>query len=54
MKTLKLPIIFRPKEGRTYQRMIADLEYRATALWENLVPNPDPLSESRKGPLRLA
>ena len=53
--TSKLPVLFRPK-GRpgTYQRMIADLEYRATALWENLIPNTDPLSESRKGPLRLA
>ncbi|HPK42631.1 MAG TPA: nucleotidyltransferase family protein [Synergistales bacterium] len=55
MKTSsKLPVLFRPK-GRpgTYQRMIADLEYRATALWESLVPNPEPLSESKKGPLRL-
>lgn len=50
----RLPIIFHPKgKPRTYQRMIADLEYRATALWENLVPNPELLSETRKGPIRL-
>jgi predicted nucleotidyltransferase len=50
----RLPIIFHPKgKPRTYQRMIADLEYRTTALWENLVPNPELLSETRKGPIKL-
>ena len=49
----RLPVVTRPK-GRpgTYQRMIADLEYRATSIWENLVQSPEPFSESGNLPVR--
>jgi predicted nucleotidyltransferase len=52
-ETALLPIVFRPR-GRpgTYQRKIADLEYRASFIWENIVSSPDPGRESGKPPVR--
>ncbi|HCP07664.1 MAG TPA: nucleotidyltransferase, partial [Synergistaceae bacterium] len=49
----RLPVVTRPK-GRpgTYQRMIADLEYRATSIWENLVQSPELFGESGNLPVR--
>ncbi|HDQ93222.1 MAG TPA: nucleotidyltransferase [Synergistetes bacterium] len=52
-ETALLPVVFHPR-GRpgTYQRDIADLEYRASAIWENIVSSPDHGRESRKPPVR--
>jgi predicted nucleotidyltransferase len=50
----RAPVIFRPQGfPGSYQREIADLEYRASRIWENLVPSPDPLMEFRSPPVRL-
>ena len=49
----RAPIVFRPKgKMRTYQRDIADMEYRASRIWENLIPSPDPFRESRATPVK--
>lgn len=49
----RVPIVFRPKGKKgTYQRDIADLEYRASRIWENLIPSPDPSRESMATPVR--
>ena len=50
--TARAPIVFHPR-GRytTYQRDIADLEYRASRIWENLILSPDPFRESRSLPV---
>ncbi len=52
-ETSLLPVVFHPR-GRpgTYQREIADLEYRASAIWENILSSPDPGRESRTPPVR--
>ncbi|MDO9508798.1 MAG: nucleotidyltransferase family protein [Thermovirgaceae bacterium] len=51
----RVPIVFHPR-GRhgTYQRDISDLEYRASRIWENLIPSPDPYRESRTLPVKSA
>jgi predicted nucleotidyltransferase len=49
----RLPVIFCPKGRKgSYQRMVADLEYRASGIWENLVPSTDMLKESGALPVR--
>lgn len=48
----RAPVIFRPKGfPGSYQREIADLEYRASRIWENLIPSPDPSREFRSPPV---
>lgn len=51
--TSLLPVIFCPRGRKdSYQRMIADLEYRASAIWENLIPSTDMSRESGTLPVR--
>ncbi len=57
LRTMKasalVPVVFRPRGRKgTYQRDIANLEYRATRIWENLIPSPDPFRELMATPIR--
>lgn len=51
----RAPIVFRPRGRKgTYQRNIANLEYKASRIWENLIPSPDPFRECTTPPVRPA
>jgi len=51
-ETASLPVLFRHKDfSDSFMRTVAEIEYRACGLWENLVDSPEPERERVTPPL---
>ncbi|MFP4481313.1 MAG: nucleotidyltransferase family protein [Thermovirgaceae bacterium] len=54
-ETASVPVLFRHKEFRdSFEKTVADIEYRACGLWENLVDSPDPERERVAPPVLVS